>query len=188
MTTLKKISLGFLAVLFLWVAGFGCFILTAMTMDKEQPERADAIVVFTGGANRIEEGLGLFSQKISKHLFITGINPIVTRADILKRSKEKLPKCCISYDLEASTTIENGIETKKWVEAQKETIKSLILVTSSYHMHRGAQEIQFALPDVTLYKYPVQAEGGWYAKKTLRLLFLEYHKFLYRAVMTRIEG
>ncbi len=188
MKNLKIVFLGILAAFLLWATGFGYFMFVALTMEPEKPEHVDAIIVLTGDVNRIEKGLEIFSQNISGHLFITGIHPLVTQEDILKRSAYKLPQCCISYDLAATTTVENGVETKRWAEAQKEEIKTILLVTSDYHMRRGAQEIQFALPDITLYRYPVPSTEKWYKQSRIRLFLLEYHKFLYRAVIMTIEG
>jgi uncharacterized SAM-binding protein YcdF (DUF218 family) len=57
---------------------------------------------------------------------------------------------------------------------------SLIIVTADYHMPRAMQEMQAAMPDVTLIPYPVRppAMRKILSLPTLRLLSGEYSKYL----------
>ena len=65
------------------------------------------------------------------------------------------------------------------------------MVTSGYHMPRAMAEIAHQLPGVTLVAFPVfseklRLEPWWSSTTTLRLLLLEYLKFLFSQV--RMHG
>lgn len=165
------------------LAGFACYVLYVQKQDAVQ--NVDAIVVLTGDMGRITTGFSLFSGGMSPQLFITGVNPLVTAEDLLSQHKGRALPCCITYDHKARTTIENGIETKNWIDTQP-NINEVLLVTSDYHMPRAAQEIQFVLPGITLYKHPIETEKWRTAQQKRNLVFLEYHKFVYRQVAMTI--
>lgn len=170
-----------LSVLLFWSIGFAIYGYSSIQYENNVPQKTDVIVVLTGGADRIEKGLELFSKGISGNLFITGIHPSVTKADIMSRNDFDLPDCCIIYDHKATTTIENGIQTQQWL-LQNPMVKSALLVTSDYHMHRARQEMKHVMPHIRVIPYRVESDPN----NRTRLLFLEYHKFLYRAVMIRL--
>ena len=50
--------------------------------NKIMSENKKAIVVLTGGSKRLEEGFQLLQKKIGNALFISGVNPIVTKKDL----------------------------------------------------------------------------------------------------------
>ena len=64
-------------------------------------------------------------------------------------------RCCVDFD-RSLNTLGNAIETRRW--AQKRNIRSLIVVTSGYHMPRAMAEIAHQLPGVTLIAFPVFSE------------------------------
>ena len=60
-------------------AGIGGFFWFAAGLDMEErplSEKADAIVVPTGGASRIEDGLVLLGRGLGQRLLITGVNRV----------------------------------------------------------------------------------------------------------------
>ena len=76
--------------------------------------------------------------------------------------------CCIDLDYSAVNTIGNAVETRRW--ALGHGFRSLVVVTSSYHMPRAMLELSHQLPGVTLIAYPVvtpqrRAEGWWSASR-----------------------
>ena len=77
----------------------------------------------------------------------------------------------------ATTTRGNALETAAW--ARTNGIRSLLVVTASYHMPRAMLELRRVLPDTTLYPVPVwpPAAQRWSAP-TLRLIAEEYIKYL----------
>lgn len=184
MTLLKKLGLGILALFILWIGGFSIFVLNAMFASPQaEAETTDAIVVLTGGKNRIEEGLTLFANGRASHLFISGVFKDVSRRDILSQWKgdHALPPCCITLGYEATTTAQNAQETREWVKEQD--YSSIRLVTGDYHMTRSKMELGHALPGIDIYTHPVrQRDLKRISVRYWELLFSEYHKSLYRRV------
>ena len=52
--------------------------------------------------------------------------------------------CCVDLDYSAINTEGNAIETKRW--AHRRGIRSLIVVTSNYHMPRAMAELRASFP------------------------------------------
>lgn len=184
MKILKNIAASILSLAGLWVVGFALFASFALfSPPQEQSTTSDAIIVLTGGSNRIQEGLALFAEKKSRNLFISGVNKDVTRNELLGlwHGKSPLPPCCITLGYEATSTEENALETRKWV--QENNIKSIRLVTGNYHMARSLLELRQMLPGVKIYIHPVaQPDLGTGSRRLWLLLLLEYNKTLYRSV------
>lgn len=181
---LKKILRFFvLIVLILWIGGYGLFIVNVTSKHITQSTtKTDAIIVLTGGHNRIQSGLSLFSSGLSKNLFITGVHEAVKKEDITKISD-----CCITLGHKATTTLENAYETKEWIEAQN--IKTIRLVTSAYHMDRALLEFKHAMPNIEILPHPVhdnhdvlQDINFW------KITFSEYNKILFRVVILTLAN
>ena len=146
-------------------------------------QTADAIVVLTGGLNRIDEGLELFAAGKGTYLFISGVHKDVRKKDIMDRwqGDVALPSCCLTLGATATTTVENAQETKDW--AMQNDIMDIILVTSNYHMSRARMEIKAVLPRVEIFPYPIMQDNLHATEPRIwKLLFEEYHKLLLRFV------
>ena len=152
-----------------------------MAQPEKSEAKTDAIVVLTGGNGRINEGLDLLTQKLAPQLFISGVNKDVKKQDIFKSWKKPIsPKpCCISLGYKSIDTISNAIEVREWVSDNN--IKSLRLVTSSYHMPRAVMEVKRLLPDTKFIKHPVFTDDfiAWKGR-FWSLTFSEYNKRLIR--------
>lgn len=175
------------------------FILFAsiVTRDAEPANtRADAIVVLTGGEARLLEAARLLRDQKGKRLLISGVNRKTPPDDIRKRSgiTAELFTCCVDLGYDALDTFGNADETRQWM--REKGFRSLIVVTSSYHMPRSLAELSLALPDVTLVPHPVTPKSfpeaaWWLYPKTMRILVSEYLKFLpvaARASLARVIG
>ena len=145
--------------------------------------RADAIVVLTGGAQRVEEATRLMAKGQAKRLFITGVHPATSRADIARRFADIaiFMDCCVDLDYEAGNTVENAEQTRLWVE--KYRFRSLIVVTSAYHMPRTLLEFEVAMPAIQMTPHPVisdavRLDAWWADASTLRILLGEYAKYV----------
>lgn len=162
--------------------GFGLFCLTAGTMPDEAALRADGIVVLTGGSDRIDKAMELLAEKRANRLLISGVHPQTTEHQLqqLTGADKALFECCVDLDRTALDTRGNAEETKRWAEANG--FKSLIVVTSDYHMPRALLEFARRMPDVDLKPYPVEAETG-----SLRLWLSEYAKYLLAWLRVPIE-
>jgi len=145
--------------------------------------QTDAIVVLTGGSNRIETGIALLDEKISEKLFISGVHDTVKMQDVahlVNKHMELLPQG-IELGYEADDTVENAEETKEWIE--KNDIQSITLVTAHYHLPRSMIEFRKIMPHLKIIPYAVQPNSfdlskWWDDQKTCLLLLYEYHKYL----------
>lgn len=146
-------------------------------------QRADAIVVLTGGGARLAEAGRLLRAGRGARLLITGVHRSVTREDLerLTGLSARTFGCCVDLDYAARDTIGNADETRAW--ARRHAFRSLIVVTASYHMPRSLAELAHVLPDVALQPHAVVprelAEAGWWRQPgSLRVLAGEYVKYL----------
>ncbi len=184
----KKYALLFFATLVIWALGFAMFSIQVVYSDiAEARQKMDAIIVLTGGPDRVNKGLELFAEGTAKNLFISGVHPSVKKREILAQWTGKtLPRCCLILGQQATSTVENASESKAW--AQNNKIESIILVTSNYHMPRALMEFRSALPDTFIIPHPIaqkdlKADGG----RMWKLLLSEYHKLILRWVQLKIN-
>ena len=182
MKIFKTILIIFCTVVVLWAAGLAAFMINVVTMaPQSEDETTDAIVVLTGGRDRVEEGLSLFAKGRASHLFISGVHKDVKKSEILSRwsGNTALPPCCVTLGYEATTTRQNAQETRQWIE--EKDYQSIRLVTGNYHMPRAYTELAHALPGIDIYANPMkQPELEYLSGRFAKLIFVEYHKWLYR--------
>jgi uncharacterized SAM-binding protein YcdF (DUF218 family) len=174
-------------------AGFGFIgFLSQLRGAEERPARnADGIVVLTGGSSRVSDAMELLAAGYGKRLLISGVHPTNNVSDISRTlpDNHKLLKCCVDLDRSAIDTRGNAAETRRW--AKERGFKSLIVVTSNYHMPRAIVELSHAMPDVTLIPFVVvgerwRDEPWWTSGVTLRLLLSEYAKYIAAEVRVRL--
>lgn len=175
------------ALVVAWAAGFVVF---AVTLPSDPPDGSvttDAIVVFTGGTLRLEEGLDLLSAGKAKKLFVSGVHRGVD-VEELKRVWKQAPDtvdCCIVLGYEADDTAGNARESAVWVKS--EGYGSIRLVTADYHMTRSLLEFKMLAPDVMVVPHPVHPTHvktrEWYKYPGTALLIAgEYTKTLVAVV------
>jgi uncharacterized SAM-binding protein YcdF (DUF218 family) len=102
---------------------------------------------------------------------------------------QSLLNCCVDLDRSAVNTRSNAAETRRW--AHERGFKSLIVVTSNYHMPRAIVELSHAMPDITLIPFAVvgdkwREEPWWTSGATPRLLLSEYVKYVAAEVRVRL--
>jgi uncharacterized SAM-binding protein YcdF (DUF218 family) len=181
-----------LVVLAVYAAGFVWF-LAQIRPDEERPTvRADGIVVLTGGSSRVSDAVELLANGYGRRLLISGVERTNGIADISRTLPDSSPlrNCCIDLDWSAVNTRSNASETRRW--ARDRSLRSLIIVTSNYHMPRALLELSHAMPDVTLVAYPVigdkwRDEPWWSSGAAVRLLWLEYMKYLAANVRVHVD-
>src|SRR6476619_5409028 len=134
-----------------------------------------------------------------KRLLISGVHPTSGASDISRSlpdnqaqsANQSLLGCCVDLDRSAINTRSNAAETRRWV--RERGFKSLIVVTSNYHMPRAIAEMSHAMPDVTLIPFAVvgdkwREEPWWTSGPTFRLLLSEYAKYVAAEVRVRLAG
>lgn len=164
----------------LWLMGWVLFLIgvTVAKPDKVD-EPTDAIIVLTGGQNRINTGLDLLAAGKAHYLFISGVNEHVTIEQLVRLWKPNFDviPCCIVLGLAANNTEGNARESSEWVREQG--VGSVRLVTSNYHLPRAWLEFTHALPRHAIITHPIKPTSADYdSKHFIRLSFGEYNKTL----------
>jgi uncharacterized SAM-binding protein YcdF (DUF218 family) len=171
------------AVVVLLGLGFLWFIWRVPADEVALDRNADGIVALTGGASRITDAIELLASGRGKRLLISGAYRATNSKEIsrLNPEYERWVRCCVDFD-RSLNTLGNAIETKRW--AERRGFRSLIVVTSNYHMPRALAEIAHQLPDVALVPFPVVTERQrtdpwWASAATARLMVSEYLKYVF---------
>ena len=191
MRTLWRLTLIVLIFVAVYAASFLYFVETLPTTHPPSP-RADGIVALTGGSARLDAAVQLLESRAAQRLLITGVFETTTKEDLSRRVHGGSRfECCADVDYTAEDTHDNAEQASEW--ARSHGYRSLIVVTTRYHMPRSLAEFSAAMPEVSLVPYPVEPASvnmnGWWARpRTLRLLQGEYVKYLATLVMTSLHG
>jgi uncharacterized SAM-binding protein YcdF (DUF218 family) len=149
-------------------------------------------VVLTGGSSRVSDAMELLAAGYGRRLLISGVHPTSTASDISRTLPENqsFMRCCVDLDRTAVSTRGNAAEARRWAAGRG--FKSLIVVTSNYHMPRALVEFSHAMPETTLIPFVVvgdkwREEPWWTSASTLRLLLSEYVKYIAAELRVRLE-
>jgi len=196
---LTRIGMPLFALAIAWLLGLVLFAETIPTRPNDDRTEADAIVVLTGGSDRLKEGLMLLAQGEGKQLLISGVHAntdipaLLQTADLAADLRPTAAEiaCCITVGYEAGDTTGNAQESARWMVERD--LHSLRLVTADYHMPRSLLEFHAAMPEVKILPHPVFPEtvkrDQWYLwPGTTSLIIREYHKFLLATLRIRLGG
>lgn len=179
-----------------WLGGFLSFIDTISTMREQAvtPDMfpTDAIVVLTGGSDRLAKGVELLQSGKGKKLFVSGVHQGLTVDGLIgpRPIDPALRNNDIVLGYKAGSTIGNADETKAWM--RKEHYTSMRLVTANYHMPRSLLLFRAAMPEVDIIPAPVtpdnvRLDSFWRHPGTIELVAFEYVKFLLANVKVWVE-
>ncbi len=167
------------------IAGFFVFAYTVSVMPAGSLGGADGIVVLTGDEDRISEAVRLLAEGRAGRLLISGVNKTTRAPQIISlnatgREQAFLFRCCVDLDKRSLNTEDNAFEAMTW--ARKRGFRSLIVVTSTYHMPRALLELRQSMPEIQLVPDPVKSPrihtAWWNCSRTTWVLLKEYLKFL----------
>jgi len=187
----RAVTFGIVIAAALICFGFGWFVWQLPAEEIALDRNADGIVVLTGGASRVEDAIELLAAGRGKRLLISGVHPATTTAEIARFNPgyARLVACCIDLDYAAVNTVTNAVGTRRWVEERG--FRSLIVVTSAYHMPRTLTELHRQMPGIELVAFPVvtdklRNEPWWSSPPIARLILSEYAKYVVAQVRMRI--
>ncbi|MBV8335698.1 MAG: YdcF family protein [Alphaproteobacteria bacterium] len=190
---LHRLLISGAAAFALWLAGLVWFATPPQVETK--PVTTDAIVVLTGGSQRLQSGIELLLEGKGRMLFVSGVNQEVELNELLRVSGNppEWVACCIALGHAADNTVGNARETAQWMGQQG--FRSLRLVTAWYHMPRSLLEFDRAMPETEIIAHPVfpdqvrqQHWTTWHGAAAL--LISEYNKYLgalVRPVLERVQ-
>jgi uncharacterized SAM-binding protein YcdF (DUF218 family) len=167
----------------IWTGGLVAFGFAIPTAPSDRTSKTQAIVVLTGGSERIDEGLALLRAGLGEKMLITGVAEGISLEDALGATREELEDvaCCVELGHTAANTAGNALEAAQWMK--REGVTSLRLVTGSYHMPRSLLEFERVMPDARVIANPVfpghvKVEQWWRFRGTAGLIASEYAKYL----------
>ncbi|UNE54066.1 YdcF family protein [Bartonella machadoae] len=161
------------------------FVIFSEKTERLQPPnplpKADALIVFTGGKNRIETGLDLLQQGLGSRLLISGVNASTNLKSFMHSTHitPQLFTCCVDIGHKAMNTTGNAEESATWIK--KHHYQTVYIVTHDYHMWRSLRELRHLMPEVNFIAYPVKKndhESTTQQIKHIRILIFQYIKTL----------
>lgn len=179
-----------LILIALWTVGLLAFAgRVADSTPPDEPPVADGVVALTGASTaRLTAAIHLLEIGKAKRALISGVNQKASRADIrgVTKATRRYYDCCVDLGFAATDTVGNARETAAWARAHD--YRSLIVVTSDFHIPRAMLELRAAMPGVALTPYPVKSEEvdaahWWRTRDSARRMVVEYCKYL--AILTR---
>jgi uncharacterized SAM-binding protein YcdF (DUF218 family) len=175
----------FLFGLLLWCAGLGWFVLQIPWHPGSSPEKTDAIVALTGGAERLDYALALLAEGKGKRLFISGVEDNATLRELYPRLSQRALVARYARMIDLGTiardTKGNAQETADWMDMHHYT--SMRLVTANYHMPRSLFEFRRLMPNIRIiptpaFPAPFDSTGWMLSPAGILLVLSEYHKYL----------
>lgn len=156
-----------------WFFGFLWFAVTLPGPTGKMT--TDAAIVLTGGKGRIDRGLEVLRKDWAPKLLVSGVDREVLPAEFAAEYdvSGKLMACCVTLGFESYDTRSNAMEALRWLA--RNDYRSVRLITTDWHMRRAAYEMERVKP-----RHLVIIRDAVHSDPSLKILFLEYHKWLAR--------
>ena len=143
----------------------------------------EGLVVLTGGRGRLFSAMELLAENPSnKRLLMTGISKKTSLNNLrLLVGNSTLLACCVDVGYAGQDTKGNARETAAWV--QTHGYKSIMVITSGYHLPRSLRLLHKAMPEVTLVPYAVwdasmAKDSWWNSFYGWKIMLTEYGKYI----------
>ena len=154
--------------------------LLAAKLPGPVPPPSDAILVLTGGENRIAAGFRAWREGAAKELYILGAGG-KAKFDLILPGHPPMSdeeRSRVHIEGWSENTLENAYSGKSVV--RERGFRRVVLVTGDYHMPRAFLALRAVLPaEVSIAAIPVRSE--WKNMnafpRTLRLFFVEGWKY-----------
>ncbi len=139
---------------------------------SEKESFVSAIVILTGGKDRIQKGMVLFEKVHAKRVLISGVDKTVKLEIIKDKQLKGYDKFYQFIDIGygAVNTFSNALESAIW--ARKHQFQSIGLVTSHFHMPRSFWLFKKTMPEIAI--FPIAVEGD---DSSFIHLLREFHKY-----------
>ncbi|MBO4521459.1 MAG: YdcF family protein [Alphaproteobacteria bacterium] len=185
--TRKRGLFALLVIAAVWTVGLFWFASLVNRAPRDITTRTEALIVLTGGTERVAAAIELLKQEKAEKLLISGVNKKVDWV-LLAQTIDELPDQLtdkITLGHVACNTRQNALESKDWLERNRFT--SVRLVTASYHMPRSMSEFKNVMPDMKIIPHPifpqtVKHDEWWKWPGTFTLIMSEYMKFLFVSI------
>lgn len=180
--------IGFIFIIFVIIVIIVFLNLGKFLSPEDTLAKSDVIVVISGGGTeRMEKGIELWNKELAPLILFSGAsmdpdspsNALVMKEVALQLGVDEEN---ILIEEDSQNTYQNALETRNTLEENEISVKSLILVTSSYHQRRAFQnfrkvfskeiEILNAPADVDFWNRDV----WWETEESRRLTFIEMSK------------
>jgi uncharacterized SAM-binding protein YcdF (DUF218 family) len=182
----RGVTLTLLAMFLVAGLAIGGFLRFAEEVASLEPPAsiadADALVVLTGGSQRIDHAVMLLNEGVGRRLLISGVNPRTTSAQIknMTAGSDAMFECCVDIGHDAIDTIGNANETARWISDNG--FDHVLIVTSNYHVPRSLFELRRVDPATRFSAYPVTLADlkteNWLSRpEVVRVLLGEYVKY-----------
>ncbi len=171
----RMVRLGAMIIL-AYLFGFLAFVFF-MPSPAPDDRQTDAVVVLTGGENRIARAIDILEAGTAPKLFVSGVDKKVRPGEFAAEYHVSggLMACCVTLDYKSTDTISNASEAAFWLAAKR--VRTVRLVTSDWHMRRAALELARVAPvDLVIVTDAVPS------RPSFEILVLEYHKLLARSL------
>jgi uncharacterized SAM-binding protein YcdF (DUF218 family) len=171
-----------LALVLVLGAGFAWFLAEAGSLPQPPLARTDAIIVLTGGSERVETGLRLLEEGAAPRLLVSGVGQRATLPEFARAHGREPASLAgrVTLGHAATSTAGNAAEAEEYAQAHR--LRSLRVVTAGYHMPRAMLELGRAVPGLTLVPHPVQPaalrDGSMTPWRAWTLRAGEYLKYL----------
>lgn len=177
-------------VLFFIFSGFlFLFFLGSFLSPQDKLEKADVIVVVSGGEtfSRTQKAVELYKDNWAPKIIVSGAARSGEISNAMAMKSYAIKKGVLAKDIfieeESNSTYENALFSKEIIE--ENNFKKIILVTSPYHQRRTYMNFRFVLgPDYQIINQS-SSDSNWSSssyfesKKNIKTTFDEFSRIMY---------